>query len=110
VSDFKLANDVAAMFVQEQCDLGAEKRVGPTPLYTAYKNYCESGGYKPKARNTVAADWERLGFKKWKTNGEFFYHGLGLKSVISSVPEVRPFTDGEFTDLLNHHVGVPSLN
>jgi P4 family phage/plasmid primase-like protien len=86
VNEFRQSNDVAAEFLDEKCVRGSgpDAKVAPAALYRAYASYCAQFGHKPKAINTVSADWERLGLVKKKVNGAYEYRGARLLAVEST--------------------------
>jgi putative DNA primase/helicase len=76
---YRLENDTEATFVEECCDFDQEHKIKADALYQTYKMWCERNGFRPKNRNQVADDWERLGFTSRKSNGWHWWHGLRMK-------------------------------
>ncbi len=78
-ADFARRNDIPANFVDECCLVGPEYRVNAAQLYGAYSQWARDTGHKPQSATTIAADWQRLGFERYRANGRSFYRGIGLK-------------------------------
>lgn len=76
--DFQRKNDIAALFVAERAVTGSEERVQTSELYSAYRQWCEENGHKPKSSTAVADDWARLGFKKYRPGGIAYWRGLRM--------------------------------
>jgi putative DNA primase/helicase len=66
MTTFEYRNDPPAQFLAELCELGEDYTTPVGELYKVYKTWCLTNGYKAKAKNTVAEDWERLkvGYKR----------------------------------------------
>jgi P4 family phage/plasmid primase-like protien len=79
-ANFKASNDIPAIFVNEKCITGLNFRTQGSLLYNAYHAWCIETGHKPLSSTTVAEDWKRLGFKKYKSDGRSFWRGLGLST------------------------------
>jgi putative DNA primase/helicase len=77
--EFARLNDIPANFVDECCLVGPEYRVNAAQLYNSYSQWAKDTGHKPQSLTTIAADWQRLGFEKYRANGRSFYRGVGLK-------------------------------
>jgi len=82
---FQQTNDVPALFVAEMCLEGEAYKTQSSMLYEAYKVWCLANGHKPQSNTTIAEDWQRLGFEKYKLHGRYFWRGVGLRA---DVPEV----------------------
>jgi P4 family phage/plasmid primase-like protien len=76
--DFQRLNDKARMFVEEQLERDADKRVASGRLYGAYKAWCEQNGYRARARQKMRSEWERLGLEHKKKAAGIFYYGAGF--------------------------------
>ncbi len=74
-AQFKENNDVAALFVEERCvtSNNPDDTAGADELYREYKEWCTDNGHRPQGRMRVADDWQRLGFKKYKSKGRVRY-------------------------------------
>lgn len=86
VSDYELSNDTIQMFVDEQCDLGADYTEGRGNLYNSYKNWCRTNNIfilaMPKFKEAMEKFAKPIlvdGNKKWK--------GIRLKPVTIQLPE-----------------------
>lgn len=76
--EFRLSNDLPAMFVKEACitSSSVETKEQANTLYQAYRRWCEQSGHKPISRTKIAGDWKRLGFSKATLNGRTYYRGV----------------------------------
>jgi len=75
---FQETNDIPAMFVEDKCRTGIDYRVQSNILYMAYKTWCDNNGHKPQSSTSLAEDWRRLGFEKYRAGGLSFWRGIGL--------------------------------
>lgn len=71
-------NDTELAFVEECAELHTSYRITSRELYNAYKDWCDSSGFKPKNIKQIRQEWERLGFKASKS-GTSQWEGLRLK-------------------------------
>lgn len=72
-------NDTEQSFITERMEIGADFRIGGAELYRQYRGYCEDNGFRAKNSNQVSSDWERLGFKRLRSNGHTFWAGLRVR-------------------------------
>ena len=79
LDEFRLESDTERTFLTEQCELNADFRIGSEDLYRAYKLWCEEFGFRPKNVNQTVKDWERLGLKRYRSNGRTFWKGAKLR-------------------------------
>jgi len=75
---FKITNDVPALFIGDRCVVNPNARVAGGELYAAYRVWCEANGYRALASNNAAREWERLGYKSMRSMGRVYWQGLGL--------------------------------
>lgn len=76
--DYKNENDIEAAFIEECCIRDIQAQTNAQSLYDAYSAWCRRNGALSKSHITVKKDWERLGFKRHKTNKANVYLGLRL--------------------------------
>ena len=76
--EYKAENDIESAFVAECCIRKPESKTNAQALYDAYSAWCKRNGSMPKSSVKVARDWERLGFRKAKTNVGNIWSGLEL--------------------------------
>lgn len=77
-AEFKATNDIPLMFIHEMCLTGADYKTQGGILYTAYRNWCIDTGHKPQSSTSLAEDWKRLGFERYRAAGKTHYRGVGL--------------------------------
>ena len=80
--EFKLVNDVPAMFVREACTTSEAEdcKEQAQKLYSGYKSWCTINGHKPLSATKIAGEWRRLGFGEKHLHGRKFYTGVELNS------------------------------
>lgn len=76
--EYKTENDIEAAFIEECCIREASAKTNAQALYDAYSQWCRRNGTLSKSHITVKKDWERLGFKRHKTNRSNVYIGVKL--------------------------------
>ncbi|MDQ4002923.1 MAG: phage/plasmid primase, P4 family [Actinomycetota bacterium] len=76
VAHWREVNDTAAMFVEDVCETGPDEREQASELYSSYKYWCEDNGYRPKNHTNIAEDWDRLGFRRVKSRGKYYWVGV----------------------------------
>lgn len=74
---WEASNDVEAMFIDQECVAGPDKRISPKLLREKYKDWCDLNGYKPKSQARLNEELQRLGFQQHRTNKERYWGGLG---------------------------------
>lgn len=79
--DFKKNNDIPAVFVEECCIVGPDFKTQSQLLYDAYCEWCLKTKHQPRSSTSIASEWERLGFEKYKAAGKAFYRNIKLKDV-----------------------------
>jgi P4 family phage/plasmid primase-like protien len=89
---FRLANDVPKMFVDEACIVSDAEgcEVQSQKLYEAYRAWCKDNGHTPMSSTAVAREWARLGFGKRKLNGRAIYTGVKVDLGWISARESQP--------------------
>jgi putative DNA primase/helicase len=79
-TEFQLANDVPALFLEDRCERNKDDREQAAVLYDAYKMWCEKNGHRCQSSTRVAGDWERLGLERYRPGGKTYYRGIRLKA------------------------------
>jgi putative DNA primase/helicase len=80
--EFKENNDVPALFIRECCEVHLDFTVGGSELYKEYKSWCEENGHRPQSSTSLAQDWQRLGFQRYRAKGKTRYRGLQVASKV----------------------------
>ncbi len=81
--DFERQNDVPQLFVDECCERGQEYRIQGQALYSAYRNWCGANGYKVQSSASLAEDWRRLRFERYRARGKTYYRGVRFQGTRS---------------------------
>jgi len=93
--EWQKESDTIGRFIAEKCDEDADRkppRLGPiykeraTPLYNAYKTWCESNGEHYENMQKFSGKMLDRGYKKILNNG-VIYEGLRLKDEEAQTPE-----------------------
>jgi len=71
--------DVLAGFLEERCAVRPEARVGASPLWKEWKEWCEENGEKPGTQTKFGMRLKERGFEK-KKSGTVTWFGVGLRS------------------------------
>lgn len=79
--EYKAENDIEAAFIEECCIREPNSKTNAQALYDAYSTWCRRNGALAKSHIKVKKDWERLGFKRHKTNRGIVYLGVQLGSM-----------------------------
>lgn len=80
VEKWEKGNDVVALFLEDECDLGEDKKAPVAEVYPTYRQYCLDSGYKPLARNSFNQRLREMNFenKNIKTGGKSVKTWLGF--------------------------------
>lgn len=60
-------NDVLSLFIEDECELGDDKKTPAAEAYSDYVTYCKGSGYKPMTRNNFVNRMKELGFENKPT-------------------------------------------
>jgi P4 family phage/plasmid primase-like protien len=77
-AQFRMSNDIPALFVEERCNKGEDLETQASDLYSEYKEWCHLMGHKPKSSTSIAEDWRRLGFTNTKKRGLKYWKGIAI--------------------------------
>lgn len=77
---FQTTNDVPAHFVADECEVG-DYSVQSSILYSAYKQWTVENGHMAQSATSMAGEWERLGFVRYRAEGRTYYRGIKVKSL-----------------------------
>ena len=78
LEDYKTSNNSILLFVKEECQIGANHKVGRRELYLAYKEWCLTQGFKSYANAHTLYDVLNREFNvtKIKTNEKHKFEGI----------------------------------
>ncbi len=82
--EFECQNDVPQLFVDQCCKRGDETKIQGQALYSAYRDWCRANGHKVQSSSSVADDWRRLGFERYRAAGRTYYRGVCLRHRVRS--------------------------
>lgn len=82
VVSWEKGNDVVALFIEDECEVGEDLKTPVKEAYTDYRIYCQNSGYKPLSRNTFKDRMEELGYtnKAVKVGGKAVKCWVGIKT------------------------------
>lgn len=82
---YRLQNDTERNFLIDCTVPDTNGKIQANELYAAYRTWCTENGFRPKQRNEVSQDWERLKLTSRKsTGGHHFWYGATFKK--SDIP------------------------
>lgn len=64
VEAWEADNDVVALFIEDECELGEDLSSPVKEAYADYQTYCRQSGYKALSRNKFSQRMEELGYGK----------------------------------------------
>lgn len=79
--EYRSDTDILGDFFRDKCFLSDRAEVQSTPLYEAYKSWCEKAGEKPKSHTKLGRLLDERGFKKDPRKDANYYLGIGLKET-----------------------------
>lgn len=77
IAEYSLASDTVARFIDERCDVGADKAEDGPGLYAEYVTYCNKGGEKAESAQAFYRELKHKGH----TNSRATIHGKQTKVV-----------------------------
>ena len=82
VVSWEKGNDVVALFIDDECEVGEDLRTPVKEAYTDYRIYCQNSGYKPLSRNSFVDRMKELGYenKAIKVGGKAVKCWVGIKT------------------------------
>jgi len=75
---YRVDMDVLAAFIEDRCVVHERARVGATPLYEAYKAWCEESGESRLTQTKFGRQLKERGFRNEKVQRVTWY-GIGLR-------------------------------
>ena len=78
-AEYRSEMDTLAAFLDEQCRVGVEMRIGATELYRFYSEWCETMNERPLRQNLFGMRIKERGFESRRSgsNGSSVWHGIG---------------------------------
>jgi len=78
---YRAEMDSLSSFLEERCILSPEVKVGSTPLYEEYKDWCVQSGENPLSQTKfgVRLKEERFEKKRSGKGGNFMWSGIGIR-------------------------------
>lgn len=76
-ASYRAEQDVLATFMEERCVVTPNASAPATPLYQAYKSWCEESGEKVETQKKFGMRLAERGFEREKS-GVYYWLGLGL--------------------------------
>jgi len=101
---YRAEQDVLAAFIDECCVVHPRAEVGATPLYRAYKDWCEQAGENKLTQTKFGRRLKERSFESKKTQRVTWY-GIGLRD---DRPDPRPDQDDRDGDQSSNPLNVDS--
>lgn len=79
---FQNTNDVPAHFVSDECEVG-DFHEQSSVLYAAYKRWTDENGHKHQSATSMAGEWERMGFTRYRADGKTYYRGIRVRGLLT---------------------------
>ena len=67
VENWERGNDVVALFLEDECEIGVDLKAPVAEVYPTYRQYCLDSGYKPLARNSFNQRLKELNYENKNT-------------------------------------------
>jgi len=77
-ADYRSEMDVLAAFIEDRCVVHPNAKVGSTPLYNAYRDWCDGSGEDRMKQTKFSLRLKERGFRKKKVQTVTWY-GIGLR-------------------------------
>jgi len=78
-SAYRAEMDVLAAFIEDRCLLRPGESALATPLYVAYKEWCEANGEHIEKQRRFGMRLTERGLRREKVGGVYKWHGIGLR-------------------------------
>jgi putative DNA primase/helicase len=98
---YRVEMDVLAAFIEDRCVVHPRASAGATPLYNAYKDWCDESGETKLTQTKFGRRLKERGFRSEKSQRVTWY-GIGLR-------DDRPDPDGGPVDSSGDNPGGPNL-
>jgi len=85
--EYRTEMDVLAAFIDECCVVSPRTEAKATPLYNAYKGWCEAASEKPETQRAFGSRLTERGFERKKRGGVYHWNGIG---ILAEGPEPGP--------------------
>jgi putative DNA primase/helicase len=83
---YRTEMDVLAGFLEDCCELGEEHRAGATPLYQAYRCWCDSSVERAVSQKAFGQSLAERGYRRARgTGGRFGWFGLRLVNGVNGL-------------------------
>lgn len=76
------AQDVIGRWIEECCELGADKKATAGALFASFKEFAQAANEPPGSQMTFSEALAQHGYQKKKSNGLTVYNGLRLKPAL----------------------------
>jgi putative DNA primase/helicase len=83
---YRAEMDVLAAFLDERCMISPTVRAQASPLYKAYRDWCESAGEKPESQRGFGMRLTERGFERKKSRGVYWWLGVRLSDDAEGGP------------------------
>lgn len=91
--EYRAAEDVIGLFLEDRCDIGSELRVAAADLRLLYQGWCDANGERLLSQKDLGARLTERGFTRERYGHEKHWRWVGLKPL-SADPSPAPKVPG----------------
>ena len=81
-AEYRAEQDILGLWLDEECETGAEHSQDNASLYLNYKLWCEKNSNKPASNKTFSQRLNERGFDKRKSHGKMYWSGIKTAPLI----------------------------
>jgi putative DNA primase/helicase len=85
---YRYEMDVVGQCLTEHCLVGPSYRVPATPLYEAYRHWCDASGDAASGQRAFGMGLSERGYERYKVMGKSWWRGLTLLEETAGMPEL----------------------
>ena len=75
-AEYRAEQDILGLWLDEECETGAQHSQENASLYLNYKLWCEKNSNKPASNKTFSQRLSERGFDKRKSHGKMYWSGI----------------------------------
>lgn len=77
-AEYRADQDILGLWIEEECEIGAQHSQANSTLYYNYKVWCEKNSNKPASNKTFSQRLSERGFDKRKSDGTMHWSGIRI--------------------------------
>mgnify|MGYP006291284529 CR=1 FL=1 len=75
---YRSESDLLGLFIDEVCTVAHSLTVSSSDLYGAYREWCETGGYRPLNQRNFGLGLKERGYENFSSSGRKKWRGIGV--------------------------------